>query len=58
LIVSAAWQITSCEIANYELKDELKDVAWLTKARTGLPAEQTDDELRATVIPQSGRTTT
>jgi hypothetical protein len=55
LIVSAAGQITPCEIANYELKDkdELKDVASLTRARTGLPAEQTDAELRATVLPQA-----
>ena len=50
LIMSTAWQIASCEIANHELKDELKDVAALTKARIGLPAEQTDEELRATVI--------
>jgi hypothetical protein len=28
----------------------LKDVASLTKARIGLPAEETDDELRATVM--------
>lgn len=50
LTVSTVWQIASCEIANYEFKDELKDVASLNGARIGLLAQQTDDDLRATVI--------
>jgi hypothetical protein len=50
LTVSTVWQIAACELANYEFKDELKDVASLNGAKIGLLAEQTDDELRATVI--------
>jgi hypothetical protein len=26
-IASTVWQVASCEIANYELKDDLKDIA-------------------------------
>lgn len=27
LIMSTGWQLASCEFANYELRDDLKDVA-------------------------------
>ncbi len=50
LTVSTVWQIAACEIANYEFKDELKDVASQNGARIGLLAQQTDDDLRTTVI--------
>jgi hypothetical protein len=50
LIVSTGWQIADCELANYEFKDELRDVASLNGAKIGLAAQQTDEDLRATVI--------
>jgi hypothetical protein len=49
-IASTVWQVASCEIANYELKDDLKDIASMGGARIGLAAQQSDDDLRATVI--------
>jgi hypothetical protein len=50
-VASRLWQVASCEIANYELKDDLKDIASMSGARIGLAAQQSpDDELRATVI--------
>jgi len=50
LITSTGWQIAACEIANYELKDELKDVASMGGSRIGLAGPGSDDELRAAVI--------
>ena len=50
LIASTVWQIAACEIANTELKDDLKDVASMGGARIGLAAQQSDADLRATVI--------
>ena len=49
-VASTVWQVASCEIANYELKDDLKDIASMGGARIGLAAQQLDDDLRATVI--------
>ena len=37
-LVRTAWQIAACEYANYEFKDDLKDVAFLGGARIGLAA--------------------
>ena len=50
LIVSTVWQFAACELANYEFKDELRDVASLNAAKIGLAAQQTDEDFRATVI--------
>ena len=50
LIVSTAWQIASCEFANYQLKDDLKDVAAMGASRIGLMAQSSDDDLRDAVI--------
>jgi hypothetical protein len=49
-VASTVWQVASCEIANYELKDDLKDIASMGGARIGLAAQLSDDELWATVI--------
>ena len=49
-VISTAWQIASCEFANYELKDDLKDVAAMGGSRLGLLAQSSDDDLRDTVI--------
>ncbi len=50
ILASTAWQIAACEFANYELKDDLKDVASLLGSRIGLATPQSDDQLYATVI--------
>ncbi|HTS08182.1 MAG TPA: hypothetical protein VMP68_21605 [Candidatus Eisenbacteria bacterium] len=55
LVISTAWQIASCELANYELKDDLKDVAALAGSRIGLLAESSDDDLRDAVIRRAVR---
>jgi hypothetical protein len=50
LVMSIAWQLASCELANYELRDDLKDIASMGGARIGLLAQSTDAELRDAVI--------
>jgi len=50
LLASTGWQIGACELANYELQDELKDLASLNSARIGLAAPSSDDDLREAVI--------
>ncbi len=50
LFLTLAWQIASCELANLELKDELKDVAAMGGSRIGLLAKSSDDELRDAVV--------
>lgn len=53
LLASTGWQIAACEIANYELQDELKDLASLNSARIGLAAPKSDDDLREAVISKA-----
>lgn len=50
LFASTVWQIAACELANSELKDDLRDVASMNGTRIGIAAQQSDDDLRATVI--------
>ena len=50
LAVSTGWQIAACVLANYELQDDLKDIAALTGSRIGLDAPSSDDDLREAVI--------
>lgn len=33
LVASTVWQVASCEIANYELNDDLKDIASMSRSR-------------------------
>lgn len=53
LVMSTAWQIAACELANYELKDDLKDIASMGGARIGLLAQSSDDNLRDEVIQRA-----
>ena len=53
LFVTTAWQIVTCEMANYELRDEIKDVASMSGARIGLDIPKSDDDLRAEVIEKA-----
>jgi len=44
------WQIGASELANYELKDDLKDLASQNSACIGLAAPRSDDDRREAVI--------
>lgn len=46
----AVWQVGRCEVANIELRDDLKDLASQAGARVGLSRPVSDEELRSTVI--------
>src|SRR5689334_21036412 len=50
-----AWQIATCELANYQLKDDLKDVAAMGGSRIGLLAQSSDDDLRDAVIRRAAK---
>lgn len=50
LFMSIAWQLAACELANYELRDDLKDIASMSGERIGMQAQSSDEELRDAVI--------
>jgi hypothetical protein len=50
LFASVVWQVAGCELANFELQDEMKDVASLAGAKIGLAAPSSDDEMRDEVV--------
>jgi hypothetical protein len=50
LAVSAGWQIASCELANRQLEEDLRDLASRNAERIGLSAPTTDDDLRNSVL--------
>jgi hypothetical protein len=50
LFASVVWQVAGCEIANYELQDEMRDIASLAGAKIGLAAPSSDDDLRDAVV--------
>ena len=50
LVISTGWQLAACEFANYEFRDDLKDIASMGGSRIGLLAQSSDDDLRAAVI--------
>jgi hypothetical protein len=50
LAVSAGWQIASCELANRQLEEDLRDLASRNAEHIGLSAPATDDDLRNSVI--------
>ena len=49
-LASTIWQIAGCEIAHYQLQDELHDVAAMTASRIGLDHPKSDDDLCDAVI--------
>ena len=53
LVLTTAWQVASCEFANYELKDDLHDVAALGASQMAFFAEQSDEDLRTTVMEKA-----
>ncbi len=50
VLFSAAWQISACELANYELKDDMQDIASQVGLRIGLSDVASDDDLRETIV--------
>ncbi len=50
LVVSTGWQFAACELANYELQDDMKDVGSLLGTRIGLTDAKSDEDLRQVVI--------
>lgn len=48
--VSAGWQIASCELANRQLEEDLRDLASRNAERIGLSTPTTDDDLRNSVL--------
>ena len=53
LVSSTAWEVACCEFANYELNDDLHDVAAMGGSRMGLFPEFSDDDLRNTVMQKA-----
>jgi hypothetical protein len=51
--IFVGWRIGSCELANFELHDDLRDLAAQGGAQIGLSAPNTEDELRNAVIRQA-----
>jgi hypothetical protein len=50
LALNAGWQIASCELANRQLEEDLRDLASRNAERIGLSAPTSDDDLRNSVI--------
>ncbi len=54
LVVMAGWQVASRELANFQLQDDLHDMASQLGARIGFNAPRSDDDYRALVIRKAG----
>src|SRR5690348_2888443 len=50
LAADAGWRIASCELANYELHEDMQYLATQLGTRIGLTAPNTDEDLRSAVI--------
>jgi hypothetical protein len=50
LAIIAGWQITSCELANLELQQDMRDLAAQLGSRIGLTPQSTDEDFRSAVI--------
>ena len=50
LAVIAGWRIASCELANFELHEDMRDLAAQIGGRIGLTPWSTDEDLRSAVV--------
>jgi hypothetical protein len=50
LAIIAGWQITSCELANFELQQDMRDLAAQIGSRIGLTPQSTNEDFRSAVI--------
>jgi len=55
VVMSTGWQLAACELTNYELRDDLKDVAAMGGSRIGLLAQSSDNDLRDAVIRRAAQ---
>ena len=46
----AGWQIASCELANIELREDMRDLAAQVGSRIGLTPQSTDEDFRRAVM--------
>jgi hypothetical protein len=53
LAVAAFWPIASCEVANIQLHEDLRDLAAQSGARIGLSAPSSDEDLRNTILREA-----
>ena len=54
-VMTTGWQLAACELANYELRDDLKDVAIRGGSRFDVLAEASDADLRDEVIHRAAQ---
>lgn len=52
---SAGWQIGACEVANVELRDDMKDLTSQLGARIGLTSAMSDEDFRNDVLRKAKR---
>ena len=50
LAVAVSWPIASCELANLELREDMRDLAAQVGSRIGLTPQSTDEDFRSAVI--------
>ena len=50
LAVAVGWPIASCELANLELREDMRDLAAQVGTRIGLTPQSTDEDFRSAVI--------
>lgn len=50
VIVVVGWQIGSCELANFQLQDDMQDLASQAGARVGFIEPRSDEDLRRAVM--------
>jgi hypothetical protein len=53
--VIVGWQVVSCELANVELRSDLRDLAGQVGDKIGLNAPSTDDDLRSAFMRKANR---
>ena len=53
MAIIAGWQIASCELANAEFTEALRDLSSQTGAHIGLGSFKTDEEFRDAVIREA-----
>jgi hypothetical protein len=54
-VVIGGWQVGSCELANIELQDDMRDIAAQTGSRIGLAQVRSDEDLRNAVIRKAAQ---
>ena len=55
VVAIVGWRVASCELANAELRSDLRDLAAQVGDKIGLDAPSTDDDLRSAVIRKANR---